>query len=272
MRIIDLSQPMEEGMPVFPTHYPYYLLFRRRHRDLARPDGYGSASDVVTFSPHAGTHIDALGHGSEEGKAFGGIPVEELERGGRGLTALDAAEIGPIWRRGLLLDIAALLGRPMKPGEPVGVELLQRALGGRSIQPGDVVLIRTGWTVHYDDRDVYLGAGGIPGLDEAGAEWLAASKPFAVGGDTALLEVSAPGNTARPVHRLFLARTGIHIIENLNLEGLASYPDPFLFVALPLRIKGGTASPIRPVAVVDVDSALLQQMLAVHVPADGEGP
>src|SRR5690554_4057135 len=99
MRIIDLSQPMEEGMPVFPTHYPYYLLFRRRHRDLARPDGYGSASDVVTFSPHAGTHIDALGHGSEEGKAFGGIPVEELERGGRGLTALDAAEIGPIWRR-----------------------------------------------------------------------------------------------------------------------------------------------------------------------------
>jgi kynurenine formamidase len=72
----------------------------------------------------------------------------------------------------------------------------------------------------------------------------------AVGSDTAVFE-KGPVTEAAPVHRLMLIERRIPIIENLDLEALAAAAgDPFLFLALPLRVRGATASPLRPVALL----------------------
>ena len=261
VQLAELSHDIHEGMPVFPTHHPYSLLMRRRHRDLPRPDGYGSASDVMILSPQAGTHIDALGHGSENGLAHGGVPVEELEKGGRGLTRLDAASIPPILRRAVLLDVATHQGRVMDPGEPVDSPLVQELAAAARLTRGDVVLVRTGWTAYYNLPGRYLGDEGVPGLTEQAAQWLCEQGVFAIGADTPLVEVSAPGNVARPVHRICLVHHGVYLMENLNLEPLAGLATPFLFCALPLRIRGGTGSPIRAVALVGGPALRLAESL-----------
>src|SRR6185437_15539719 len=87
-----------------------------------------------------------------------------------------------------------------------------------------------------------------PGPALEGARWLSQRGVFAAGSDTVAFE-KVP-DAAMPVHVHLLVESGIHIIECLNLEELAAAGvREFLFVALPLKIRGGTASPIRPVAV-----------------------
>jgi kynurenine formamidase len=85
------------------------------------------------------------------------------------------------------------------------------------------------------------------------AEWLAAKGIRATGADTTAYEQIRPGSghSILPVHRVLLVDAGIHIIEHLNLEEASRQGlTEFVFVMAPLRIAGGTGSPIRPVAVV----------------------
>jgi kynurenine formamidase len=89
-----------------------------------------------------------------------------------------------------------------------------------------------------------------PGPSVEGARWLSARGIFAAGSDTAPFEFTPSPEMAVHVH--LLVESGIHIIECLNLEELARLGvREFLFVAAPLKIRGGTGSPIRPVALVD---------------------
>ena len=118
--------------------------------------------------------------------------------------------------------------------------------------------MRTGWGRHFDDRVGYLGqASGVPGPGEAGAQWLAALAPRAVGSDTIAFERLAPGagHALLPAHRVLLVEAGIHIIEMLDLERLAARQvREFLFVLSPLPLVGATGSPVRPLAVVAASS------------------
>ena len=87
-----------------------------------------------------------------------------------------------------------------------------------------------------------------PGPERAAAEWLSAHGIFATGSDTICFE-RVPAS-AMPVHVHLLVENGIHIIENLDLEALAADDvREFLFVAAPLKLRGGTGSPIRPLAI-----------------------
>jgi kynurenine formamidase len=82
-----------------------------------------------------------------------------------------------------------------------------------------------------------------------GARWLSDRGVFAAGSDTVAFEKQP--DPAMPVHVHLLVEKGIHIIECLNLEELAAAGvHEFLFIALPLKIRGATGSPVRPVAVV----------------------
>jgi kynurenine formamidase len=117
-----------------------------------------------------------------------------------------------------------------------------------------VVLIRTGWAQHFQDAPRYLGqTDGVPGPDVEAGHWLAAAGIVATGSDTTAYEhiPAGQGHSVLPVHRIMLVENGIHIIEHLNLED-ASHRGltEFTFVMAPLRITGGTGSPVRPVAVV----------------------
>ena len=170
----------------------------------------------------------------------------------------DATEIPPLWRRGVLYDVPGYRGvEHLGRGEPViRSQLIEiEAATGVAAGPGDVALVRTGYMRHWPDEELMAEHRG-PGPDESAARLLADRGVIAVGSDTETFEVQpapnpgAPSNP-QPVHTLLLIERGIYIMESLDLEGLArSGAREFLFVALPLGIRGATGSMIDPVAVI----------------------
>jgi kynurenine formamidase len=251
-RVFDLSQPLDRDTPIHPTHPPYRLALTRRYGDLMRDDGVSGATDMIVTSGHHATHMDALGHMSKDGRLYGGASAQEAATGGWGLTSHSIADVAPIVSEGVLLDVEGFLGRPLEPAEPVTpVELNGAcAMGGIQLRRGDTALVRTGWSRHWHDAMTFAGeSGGAPGVDLDGARWLVAAGVTLTGSDTMAYEVIAPGSTDFSVHAYLLVEQGINIIEMLNLDELAnSGITRFLFIATPLKIVGGTGSPLRPIA------------------------
>jgi kynurenine formamidase len=122
---------------------------------------------------------------------------------------------------------------------------------GLSLQPGDAILIHTGWGKLWG-KDNARYAKTCPGIGVAAAEWLARQDPMIVGSDNWPVEV-APNPDAQislPVHQIMLVVNGIHILENLKLDELAAKRvQEFAFVMQPLKLKGGTGSTVAPIVV-----------------------
>ena len=254
-RIFDLSQPMENGMPQSPNHPAYRHALTRRHGDALRPDGSSAAADIIVTGSHVGTHIDAFSHVSFQGHLYGGEDAAAAQLGGR-FRVHGVETIDPIACRGILLDVAAAKGRTvLEPGYAVTAGDLELAAKRRGVSPraGDAVLIRTGWGGLWSEPRAFIGHDdGVPGPDEQAAQWLVDAGVRLVGSDTIAFEVIPAGEGHRllPVHRLLLVETGVHIVETLLLERLSEAEiSEFIFVAAPLKIVGGTGSPIRPVAI-----------------------
>lgn len=255
-RIHDLAQSMSNGMASSPNHPGFRMALLRRHGDMVRDDGGSAANELIVTGGHVGTHVDALAHVSHQGRLHGDVDAAQAQVGGR-FSRHGIDEMEPIVGRGILLDVAAQHGvETLQAGYGIGaVDLEQTADGeGVDIRPDDVVLIRTGWGRHFGDAERFIGAAlGVPGLNEEGARWLADRGIRATGGDTSAYEQipAGAGHRVLPVHRLLIVERGIHIIEVMNLESLAAARDyEFLFILAPLRIVGGTGSPVRPLAVV----------------------
>jgi kynurenine formamidase len=256
-RIFDLAQPYYLGMPHAPTHPPFLYGLTKMHGEYTGPAGHSSASDALALGSHVGTHIDALCHFSLGGRLHGGDEVAPLQSYAGGLQKLSIDTVAPILRRGVLLDIAAMEGVAALPQDfeitPAHLEAAveTQAVG---IRAGDVVLLRTGWARYWDDAARFIAQVHSPGPGLAAARWLSARKIFAAGSDTASFEIMPAAG--QPVHVHLLVESGIHIMECLNLEDLAAARvREFLFVALPLKIRGATGSPIRPVALAGAASA-----------------
>lgn len=252
-RFIELGHTLRQGMPHHPAHPPFIFGLMRQHNDVV-VECYSSANDVFTMGGHTGTHLDALGHVSDDNVMHGDLDAEEHQDVREGLTAYDIARQVPVIAPGVLLDVAGFTGERHLPAEyAVTKEDLQATCDhqGTMIERGDVVLVRTGWTKVFNERPREYSAPSVdspPGVDLGGAEWLVEQGIRATGADTAPYEIRRPG---LPVHRFLLVRSGVPIMENLNLEDAAEQrAHRFLFVAVPLRIAGGTGSPIRPVAVL----------------------
>ena len=250
-RVFDLSQPYFAGMPHFPTHPPFLFGLTKLHGDTMLPGGGSSAADALALGGHTGTHIDALCHFSCGGKLFGGGEVADVQAHG-GIREHDAASIDPIVRRGVLLDIAGQQRTgSLAPDFVITPAHLEDACAAQGvvIEAGDVVLLRTGWAEKFHDARLYLPDGSSPGPELAGAYWLSRRRVFATGSDTLTFE-RVP-NPSMPVHVHLLVDSGIHIIENLNLDELARERVwTFLFVGAPLKIRGGTGAPMRPLALI----------------------
>lgn len=254
-RIFDLAQPYYTGMPHFPTHPPFSFSLTKQHGDFVTAGGASSAADAISLGGHVGTHIDALCHFSCGGRMFGGIEVSGLQSYGGGLKKLSVDSIGPIVRRGILLDIAGLSGSVLAPDFSIAPHHLDAACEKQGVRcsEGDVVLLRTGWAQYWDSQALYLhgpeNANAVvgPGPEIEAARWLSSRKVFAAGSDTIGFERMPSREMAVHVH--LLVESGIYIIEALNLEELACEGIyEFLFIAAPLKLRGGTGSPIRPVA------------------------
>jgi kynurenine formamidase len=251
-RVFDLAQPYFVGMPHHPTHPPFLFSLVKQHGEYTGPAGHSSAADAIAMGTHVGTHIDALSHFSCGGRLHGGEEAAAVQSYGAGLGKHGIETIAPIVRRGVLLDVAELHG-----GEPLARDFeitpaeMESAAKRQAleIREGDVVLLRTGWARYFEDPAKFISEVHGPGPAIAGARWLSGKKIFAAGGDTVAFE-RVP-DAAMPVHVHMLVESGIHLIECLNLEELAAARVyEFLFVAAPLKIRGATGAPVRPLALV----------------------
>ncbi|MEZ7004789.1 cyclase family protein [Streptomyces sp. AD55] len=257
VRVLDLGRRLYTGMPQSPNHPAYWHTLPRRHGDRIRADGGSAANDMLVMGTHVGTHIDALAHVSHDGKLHGGADARAAVRGGV-YPDHGVHTIAPMVCRGVLLDVPAALGTEVcEPGYEITVADLEATerLQGTPVGRGDVVLVRSGWGRRFDapDRDTYIGHdSGVPGVGEAGAQWLAARGVHAAGADTIAFERLAPGagHATLPAHRVLLVEAGIYIIETLDLEEIAAERvHEFTFVLSPLPLFGATGSPVRPLAV-----------------------
>ena len=255
--VYDLAQPLSTETPHSPNHPPFRMSLMRRHGDTVREDGSSAANEIIVTGGHTGTHVDALAHVSYRGELHGGASAEDAQRGGRfSIHGVDAMEL--MVCRGVLLDIAGLHGTDVLPGG-YGITADDLAAAqekaGVEVQAGDVVLVHSGWSRNFGDARAFLGhETGAPGPTEGAARWLAEKDVRATGAETIAYEQIKPevGHALLPVHRLLLVESGIHIIEVMNLAELAQAGVyEFMFVLAPLKITGGTGSPVRPLAVVD---------------------
>lgn len=243
-KLYDLAQPYFAGMPHHPTHPPFLYSLVKEHGEYLTPSGNSSASDAIAMGSHNGTHIDALCHFSSGGKLHGGVPIEQSYT--KGVAGHSVDTIAPIYRRGVLIDFAA--DGPLPADREITPDDLDAA-ARVEIHAGDVVLLRTGWAQYFGDPAKFVAQVHGPGPGLAGARWLSERKIFAAGSDTLAFEKVPDANM--PVHIHLLVESGIHIIENLDLEQLAAERVyEFTFIAAPLKIRGATGAPVRPIAVV----------------------
>jgi len=256
-RAIDLSHEYRTGMPQSPNHPPFRMVIERRHGDMVRADGGSAANELIILGGHVGTHMDALGHVSQDGKLSGGTDaLGDISHLGLATHGID--QVPPFAGRGVLLDVAAVHGVDSLPGGyEVTVEDLEEAerRAGVQVRAGDGVLIGTGWARNWEAKEVFIGAeGGCPGPGVPAAEWLADRRPRLVGAETIAFECIKPGmgHALLPAHRVLLVERAINIVETLNLTELSETGiSEFGLVLSPLRLVGATGAPARPLALID---------------------
>jgi kynurenine formamidase len=203
------------------------------------------------------THIDALAHVFWEGRIYGGLSSAFITvRDGATRHDIRSAAKG-IQARGVLLDVAAAHGLD-RLGAQVAItpEDLEAAesLAGVRVQAGDVLLVRTGDSLRRLDGTWQPEQDGQPGLHISCIPWLYEREVAAIGADVPQ-EVIPSGYVGftLPVHAVGIVAMGLWLIDNCQLEDLARTcaiygRSHFLFTVAPLRLGGGTGSPVNPLA------------------------
>ena len=247
-RTIDLAPPYFVGMPHHPRHPPFPYGWSTAHGDSS-VGGTSTAADSTALGGHVGTHVDALGHSSFNGKLLGGVDAIGCQSYLTGLSEHHVDMIDPIFRQVVQLDVAASEGldvlsptsswmQTARSELPSGPEPSRReqAMWSSSAPAGrSTGTRRNGSSMTCSAR----------GINHGAACWLSARDVIAGGSDTIAFEfMPAP---SMPVHVHLLQESRVHFLEVLNLEALAaSRVSEFVFAAAPLRIRGGTGSPMRP--------------------------
>jgi len=261
-KVYDLSVDYFVGMPSFHSlgdpGYQYWLTHTPHGTVVDNPNGLGEAmnrkvsytGDAISMYTHMGTHIDALNHFGLDGKIWNGFTPEE-HLGDKGWKKTGAETIPPIIARGVLVDVAAVKGSLPKNYRITAGDL-QQALEAEQVtlRRGDVVLIRTGQAQHYANAEDYLD--NYPGIGLDAVRWLVEEmQVMLLGADNLSFEAFPPERADNwvPVHTYLLAEKGVTFIEQLFLEQLsADKVYEFAFIAASLKLRGASASPMRPVA------------------------
>jgi kynurenine formamidase len=212
-----------------------------------------------------GTQFDGLGHigheitmadGTVERVFYNGHTGREIFNN-NGLLQLGIEHIKPILTHGILLDIAGYKGvERLAPDYEITVAdahgaLARQGIPESAITEGDAVLFRTGYgPLWYTNEAAYNSD--APGIGLEVARWLINKKITLVGGDTYATEISRnPDPTLfGPVHQELMTHNGVFNIENMIFEELVEEGIyEFLFIVTPIRLKGATGSPLRPLAI-----------------------
>lgn len=222
VRLVDLSQEIYNGMPVYPLHQKTFIFQNKTHEESLREVGFEFATNNLLINEHGPTHTDATYEFDPNGKFINEMPLEYF--------------YGPA----VCLDVSHI-----SPDGYITPTELERALqrSGEVLEKGDIVLLYTGHYNHRYGTDEWLTR--YSGLSYDGAKWLAEKGVVNIG-------IDAPGidNPKDPKYsgHLVCREYGISNTENLaNLNEIAG--KRFLYFGLPLKIRKGTGSPIRAVAV-----------------------
>jgi kynurenine formamidase len=218
------------------------------------------AKDFVGADYHneGHSHIDAFCHIAYQGSLYNGKPAEAVTARGATADSIEVLKDGLVGR-GVLVDVPRLRSVSwLEPGENVFRDDLEAAERdqGISLGAGDVLLVRTGLVRRLAELGPWETAVAKAGLHPTAMPFLAERGIAALGSDGN--SDTAPSTTegiAFPIHVLALNAMGVHLFDYLQLEDLAAACDragrwEFLFVAAPLRVPGGTGSPVNPIAVL----------------------
>ena len=221
----------------------------------------GNAEDYygTVYHGYAFTHIDALCHvWDDQGMYNGRDPEKEVSSMGAKFGGVEAWSDG-IVTRGVLLDVPKYRGQPyVTHDRPVhGWELEEAAQAqGVTIEPGDAVAVYCGreeWQKDHSDTPY--------GLPERHKEGLHAScLPFIRDHDLSLLAWDMHDHTPSDYEGLYpfsvhmsVFAYGLALLDNALLQPLAEACGEegryeFMLMVSPLKIAGGTGSPVNPIA------------------------
>jgi kynurenine formamidase len=258
-RVVQLGHVLRPGQTRNGTAPPYSHTLTNSFDDEigavpGQSPGIRGVSDMISLGCHTGTHMDSLAHVSYNGLLADGTKTSDpgVTDYFRGVIMRTGENFRPIVARGVLLDFTSYLGVDRVPQDYVitPAELAACAASQHvSFGSGDVVLFRMGYDSVYRDPDEFLRMP-IPGPDPDTARELVRAGIVATGADTMPYE-AAPGAEPMRVHAELIPKAGVFIFEMLDLRELSQQrARDFLFIALPMRIEGGTGSPVNPVALV----------------------
>jgi kynurenine formamidase len=227
-RLVDLSQEIYQGMGVYPGHLKTVIWEHHSHAETAKnfEGGFSYRSSGLLLSDHGPTHVDAISHLDPRESA----------------PAIDAMPLDTFYGPAISLDLAHV-----EPPDYITAADLDTALAASAVElhPGDALLIRTG------DVDKHGGTPGYtsqyPGLDAGAGQWLLDQQVKVFGVDSP--SPDNPISRTYPVH-MMCREHGITHYENLaNLDQVLDRR--FTFAGFPLKIRNGTGSPVRAVAIVE---------------------
>jgi kynurenine formamidase len=255
-RTVSLSRPLNtEREPDNPEPADH----RMTMLDGSDSHGLAFVKDYIGVDYHndSHSHLDALCHVSYDGRLYNGRPADSVSAAGAAVETVEVLKDG-LMGRGVLLDIPRARGvRWLEPGDsvlPGDLDEAERSEGVR-VGEGDILLVRTGHATRLDELGPWDTANSKAGLHPSCASFLAERRVAALGcdgnSDTA---PSITEGVGFPIHVLALTAMGVHLLDYLHLRELAAVCEEagrweFLFVAAPLRIAGGTGSPLNPIAV-----------------------
>jgi kynurenine formamidase len=230
-----------------------------RSGDVGLGVDFASTADYLAVAPHGlgHSHLDALCHFIWQGKIYNNRPASVVTSTGARANAITAGQDG-IVSRGILLDIPRLLGVDWLPTDHgISVEELERAeaSAGVRVESGDMLLVRTGRHPRRLAEGVWDTRKELAGLHHTVAPWLKDRGVALLGSDGVSDVRPQPFSvTTHPIHILALVAMGLQLLDNLNLEDVATACAQrtrweFLLVVAPLKLVGGTASMVNPIAV-----------------------
>ena len=261
-KAFTLAMPLDEDGPQLgfmpgrtnPVHTMVQI------NEAARPDGANTgfcfSDDAIQMGVQACTHWDALSHAAYDGKLWNGFPADSITEAGATKCGID--KVKSIVTRGVLLDLCAAKGVEQMPnGHALTADDLDEACEHAkvTVEPGDVILLRTGHMQRFLTGDKMNYAIHSCGPSMQSAEWFKDHDVAAVTIDNIIFEVfpCEREDTWLPVHFLHLVEMGMMQGQNWNLEELAADcaddgQYTFFLSATPEPITNGTGSMVNPTA------------------------
>jgi kynurenine formamidase len=250
--VFELGRVLSDSIPLSAGRR-FEVVTKRSRLDPGSNHRGSNEELVVSEIGQVGTQFDTFSHQMIAGSMYNCFKVDDISSR-TGFTKLGVENVGALMTRGVMIDIAALKGVDMLASTyEITVQDLQQGLARQklTLQPGDAVIVHTGWGKLWG-RDNTRFQASSPGIGTAAAEWLARQDPMLVGSDNSAVEISPNPDRqlAGPVHQILLVVNGIHVLENLRLDALAARQVyEFALIVEPLKIQGGTGSTVAPIAI-----------------------